>query len=148
MSMIGAFRELGRSNALSLRIEANGLTGTQIIDREHSIPAFDPMRDYSSWPVGAPVHDNGQVWLLLQPYNAANYAGGPSDLRSLWGLAHTTNPDRAKPWVDPLGTSGMYMRGECYRDADSNVWRCINDNTVHDASALPSGWELAGGDDA
>lgn len=142
MSMTDIFRSLGRSDALKLREEAASLTGTQIIDREHSAPAFDPTKDYSGFPVGAPVTDEGQVWLLIQPYNAANYAGRPSTLRALWGLAHTTNPAKAKPWVDPYGTSGMYMAGECYKDAEGNVWRCLNDNTVYDAVAYPAGWEL------
>lgn len=139
--MIDVFRSLGRADALALRGEAANLTGTQIIDREHSVPAFDGRKDYSACPVSTPVSDEGQVWLLLQPYNAANYPGRPAELRALWGLAHTTNLERAKAWVAPLGTSGMYMKGECYKDADGKVWRCVNDNTVHDAAALPTGWE-------
>lgn len=141
MSMIDIFRELGRESARKLREEAHGLTGTEIIRRGTSIPAFDPQKDYSGWPAGSPVTDEGQVWTLIQPYNAANYDGRPSGLRALWGLAHTTDPDCAKPWVDAYGTSGMYMAGECYKDADGTVWRCLNDNTVHTAAAYPQGWE-------
>jgi len=141
MSMIDIFKSLGRADALALRNEAKNLTGTEIISREHCVPAFDPSKDYSSCPVGTPVADEGQVWTLIQPYNAANYAGRPSELRALWGLAHTKDPKRAKPWVDPFGTSGMYMQGECYVDADGAVWRCLTDNTVHSASAYPAGWE-------
>lgn len=144
MSMTDIFRSLGRADALRLRQEANSLTGTEIIDREHSVPAFDPARDYSAYPVGAPVADEGQVWLLIQPYNAAHYTGRPSTLRALWGLAHTTDPARAKPWVTPLGTSGVYMTGECYKDAQGKVWRAKQDNLVHDAQALPSAWEAVG----
>lgn len=142
MSMTDVFRSLGRADALKLREEANGLTGTEIIDRIISIPAFDPQKDYSAWPIDAPVTDEGQVWLLIQPHNAAHYAGRPSSLRALWGLAHTTNPAKATPWVDPYGTSGMYMVGECYKDADGNIWRAKQDNLVHDAAAYPDGWEL------
>lgn len=143
MSMTDIFRSLGRSDALKLREEAVNLTGTQIIDREHSAPAFDPTKDYSGFPVGAPVTDEGQVWTLIQPHNAANYAGRPSTLRALWGLAHTTNPAKAKPWVDPYGTSGMYMAGEVYKAEDGTVYRCLLDNTVHDVTAYPDGWENA-----
>lgn len=139
--MIEVFRSLGRADALALREEAVNLTGTEIISREHSAPAFDPAKDYSAFPVGSPVTDEGQVWLLLQPYNAAHYEGRPSTLRALWGLAHTTDPAKAKPWVDAYGTSGMYMQGECYIDENGVVWRCKNDNTVHNAAALPTGWE-------
>lgn len=139
--MMDVFRSLGRSDALALRKEAASLTGTQIIDREVAIPAFDPQRDYSAYPVGSPVADDGQVWTLIQPYNAAHYDGRPADLRALWGLVHTTNPARAKAWVEPLGTSGMYMRGECYRDADGVVWRSLEDNVVYPASVVPGYWE-------
>lgn len=139
--MIEVFRSLGRSDALKLREEAPKLSGTEIIDREYCAPAFDPQKDYSAFPAGSPVTDEGQVWLLLQPYNAANYEGRPSTLRALWGLAHTKNPAKAKPWVDALGTSGMYMKDECYRDEEGTVWRCLNDNTVHTAAKYPAGWE-------
>ena len=139
--MIDIFRSLGRANALALREEAKDLTGTEIIDREHCIPAFDPQRDYSDFPVGAPVTDEGQVWILIQPYNAANYTGRPSELRALWGLAHTKNPAKAKAWVNPLGTSGMYMADECYKADDGKVYRCKFDNTVFNADAHPAGWE-------
>ena len=142
MSMVDVFRSLGRADALKLRKEAKDLTGTQIIENEHSVPAFDGKKDYNEYPVGTPVTDEGQVWTLIQPHNAAHYAGRPSTLRALWGLCHTKNPAKAKPWVDPFGTSGMYMSGECYKDADGNVWQAKQDNLVHDAKAWPDGWQL------
>ena len=141
MSMIDVFRSLGREDALKLREEAANLTGTQIIDREHSAPEFDPNKDYSGFPVGAPVTDEGQVWLLIQPHNAAYYSGRPSTLRALWGLAHTTNPKKAKPWVDPHGTSGLYMKGECYKETDGIVKRSKQDNVAYDARTYPEAWE-------
>ena len=141
--ILGVMREQGRSDAMSLRSRAADMDGTAIIAEESKVPAFDPNKDYSAWPVGAPVADEGQVWTLIQPYNAANYQGRPSTLRALWGLTHTTDPAKAKPWVDPYGTSGMYMAKECYRAEDGTVYRCKADNTVYDAAALPSAWEVA-----
>ena len=135
------FRVAGRTAALELRNTAANLTGTEIIAREMDAPDFDPAKDYSAWPAGSPVADEGQVWTLIQPHNAAHYAGRPSTLRALWGLAHTKDPEKAKPWVDAYGTSGMYMTGECYVDDAGVVWRCKDDNVVHPASALPSAWE-------
>lgn len=135
------FRSAGRTAALELRGEAVNLTGTEIIDREQDVPEFDPQKDYSAWPVGSPVYDGWQVWTLIQPHNAAHYPQRPAELRALWGLAHTKNPEKAKPWVDPYGTSGMYMAGECYMDAYGVVWRCKDDNTVHPAPVLPDAWE-------
>lgn len=139
--MTDIFRSLGRSDALALRKEAANLTGTQIIDREMAIPAFDPQRDYSSFPAGAPVSDGGQVWLLIQPYNAAHFVGRPADLRALWGLAHTTNPARAKTWVAPLGESGLYLKDECYKDEDGVVWRCLAERTNFRADEYQAHWE-------
>lgn len=140
-TLIDVMRSLGRADALTLRNCAANMTGTEIIRSEHCVPEWDGTKDYTSWPVGAPVADSGQVWTLIQPHNATHYEGRPGDLRALWGLCHTTDPERAKPWVEPLGTSGMYMSGECYRDAEGTVWRCKQDNTVHGAAALPSAWE-------
>lgn len=138
-----AMYNAGRAAALNLQTAAASMTGTQIIAQEHNAPAFDPAHDYTGWPRMAPVADEDQVWLLLQPHNAAHYPGlRPSTNRACWGLAHTTDPAKAKPWVDPYGTSGMYMTGECYRAADGAVYRCRADNTVHDAEALPGGWEV------
>lgn len=141
MSMVDIFRSLGRADALKLREEAVSLNGTQIIDREHSAPAFDPTKDYSAYPIGAPVTDEGQVWTLIQPHNASHYEGRPSALRALWGLAHTTDPKKAKLWVNAYGTSGLYKLGECYKAGDGTVWRCLVDQTEYDAEAMPSYWE-------
>ena len=140
-TLVEAMRRLGRADALALREKAESMTGTEIIALEHCLPVWDSAKDYSNWPVGAPVSDEGQVWKLIQPNNAASYEGRPSSLRARWSLCHTTDPAKAKPWVDPFGTSGMYMAGECYIDTNGIVWRCKQDNTVHDASALPDAWE-------
>ena len=84
--------------------------------------------------------DEGQVWLLLQPHNAADYTGRPASLRALWGLAHTTDPARAKPFVEPYGTSGVYMTGECCTD-NGGIYRSKINNNIWAPSAYPEGWE-------
>lgn len=136
-----AMKAQGKADALDLRSRAADMDGTGIIAEERKAPAFDPAKDYSAWPVGAPVTDEGQVWTLIQPHNAANHEGRPSTLRSLWGLCHTKDATKAKPWVDAYGTSGMYMTGECYKDADGVVHRALQDNLVYDAVALSTAWE-------
>lgn len=140
--LLNALYEQGKLDALKLRSNASNLTGTEIIDQENCIPAFDPIKDYSNWPIGSPVTDEGQVWILLQPYNAAYYIGRPSSLRALWGLCHTTDPNKAKEWVEPYGTSGMYMKGECYLDLKFyTVYKALQDNLVYNAEDYPNGWE-------
>lgn len=139
--ILDVLRDLGAREAAELRKSAAEMDDTAIIAMEREVPAWSNEQDYSAWPAGAPVADEGQVWLLIQPHDAANYDGRPSTLRALWGLAHTKDPARAKPWVDPYGTSGMYMSGECYRAEDGTVYRCKQDNCVWDATGLPSAWE-------
>lgn len=141
-TMLEVYRNQGRADALALRKEAEKLTQTEIIDREESIPAFQEGRDYSAWPAQSPVTDDGQVWLLLQPYNSTHHPGKPKDLRTLWGLAHTKNPKKAKPWVAPYGTSGLYYRYECYRKDDGTVMRCITEKTNFNADEYPPFWEV------
>lgn len=139
--VLDVLRDLGAKEAAELRTGAADMTGTELIDMERAIPAWNKNTDYTSWPKGAPVSDEDQVWTLIQPHRAADYEGRPSTLRALWGLAHTKDATRAKPWVDPAGQSGMYMKDECYRAEDGKVYRCKQDNCVYNAQALPSAWE-------
>ena len=121
----------GRRQALDLQERAPGLTGTEIIAEERAVPAFNPNKNYTSWPAGAPVADEGQVWILIIPHNAAHYTGRPSTLRALWGLAHTTDPAKAKPWVASYGTSGLYMLNEVCLWTDGYVYRNLYDNNEY-----------------
>lgn len=124
--------EEGRRQALDLQNRAPEMTGTEIIAEEGNVPAWDSEKDYTGWKAGCPVTDEGQVWTLIQPHNAAHYPGRPSSLRALWGLAHTTDPAKAKPWMSSYGTSGLYKLDECctYPAADGidHVWRNKYDN--------------------
>lgn len=122
--------EEGRRQALTLQTQAPDMTGTEIIDQENNVPFWDAAKDYTGWKSGYPVADEGQVWLLLIPHNAAHYTGRPSGLRSLWGLVHTTDPEKAKPWVAPQGVSGLYLAGECCT-YDGHVWRNLYDNNEY-----------------
>ncbi len=121
----------GRRQAEALREAAPGLTGTEIIARETDVPDFDPGRDYTGWPRGSAVRDGGQVWRLEIPHNAAHYPGLlPGDNRACWGLAHTTDSGKAKPWVAPYGTSGLYRKGECCI-WEGRVWKSLTDDNAY-----------------
>lgn len=128
-------RRSGKADALDLRERAPSLTGTEVIAEESKVQAFDPDKDYTGWAAGAPVADEGQVWILIIPHNAADYSGRPSTLRALWGLAHTTDPAKAKPWVASYGTSGLYALNECctypYTDGTPHVFRNLYDGNEY-----------------
>ena len=134
-------RDIGLRAAEFFQTEAPELDETAIIDRESDIPDFDPDKhQYLNWKVGTCVRDDGQVWQLIQPYDSNTYKDHPNDMRAQWSLCHTKDPAKAKPYVEPLGTSGMYMKDECciYNGAtyistiDNNVWNPEN---------YPDGWE-------
>lgn len=143
-------RSQGRADALDLRGRAPDMDGTAIIAEEVKIPAFDPAKDYSLWPVGAPVTDEVdgelQVFTLLQPYNASHYPDSrPANAPALWSITHTKDPARAKAWLAPNGTSGLYMTDEVCTDPQAEdsaaVYRSKVDGNVYPPSAQPQDWE-------
>lgn len=142
--VLARFRELGQADALSLKERTPELTDTEIINEEDKIPDWDGAKDYTSYPVGfAVAYDiDGErnIFGLIQPHNAANYPdANPDNTRSLWGLKHTKNPKKARAFVPPRGTSGLYKKDECYKDGDT-VYVCLQDNTVYTATEWPQGW--------
>ena len=136
-----AMKAKGTADALDLRERAAGMDGTAIIAEEQKAPAFDGTKDYYAWPVGAPVQHEGQVYKLLQPHNAANYEGSPSTLPALWSITHTKDPAKAKPYMAPSGTSGMYMKDECCL-FDGTVYICTADNNAYTPEAMPEYWQV------
>lgn len=139
---------------MNLASRAVDMTPTEIIAEERKIPAWNPKGDYSDptkTPIGTPVRDGGQVWILLQLHNAAHYPYRPTELRSLWGLAHSKDPKTAKPWVPSYGTSGLYMLDECCaylnpRDGLQHVCRSKKDNNAYPPYTLNTegDWEDLG----
>ena len=144
--VLNLLEEKGADDAQDLRKRSPSMSGTEIIDEEEKIPAWSHEKDYTSWTAGSPVCDEGQVWTLIQPHNAPDYEGRPSTLRALWGLCHTKNPEKAKPFVEPLGTSGMYMKDECCTDPNAGdpttVYKSKVDNNVYAPSVYAANWEV------
>lgn len=154
MFILDTMRDKGKTDALELAARAAEMTPTEVIAEERKIPQWDPKGDYSDptkTPIGTPVRDGGQVWILLQLHNAAHSSGRPTQLRALWGLAHSKDPKTAKPWVPSYGTSGLYMLDECCtylnpKDGVQHVYRSLwsnNDYPPHTLNA-ESRWEDLG----
>lgn len=147
--MLALMKEKGKADALDLRSRAKNLDGTALIAEETKIPQFDGNKDYSSFPVGSPVWEEidgeRQVFGLITPHNAAHYPGStPSNTRALWSLKHTKDAEKAKAWVAPLGTSGLYMKDEVCKHSDK-IWRSKQDNNPYEpgATGTESFWEVA-----
>ena len=139
--VLSIMREQGRQNALDLRNRAADMTGTEIIAEESKIPNFDNSKDYTGWPIGAPCICDGQVYGLLQPYNAAHYPDtSPAYLPALWRVVHTTDPNKAKAFVKPTSTSDMYLKGECMKYTDGLEYRALRD-TVYSPEEYAADWE-------
>ena len=135
-----AIRIFAKENALHLKTQGEGMSGTEIIDQEIFVPEWKPA-NYQT--VGAPVCYEGQVYKVLQAHDStANPDWTPAATPALWSVCHTTDPAKAKPWAEPQGTSGMYQLGECYIADDGTIYRQIYDgDNVYNAEALPERWE-------
>lgn len=139
--VLDKMREVGLRAAEDLQAKAPETDGTQLIDQENDIPDFDPDKhQYLNWTAGQAVRDDGQVWKLLQPYDSSIYKDPPGEMRAQWGLMHTKDPAKAKPFVPAQGTSGMYMTDECCTE-DGKVYRSKVDNNVWAPGEYPDYWE-------
>ena len=139
--VLDKMRDVGLRSAENLQENAPDMNGTQLIDREGDIPDFDPDKhQYLNWAIGTCVRDDGQVWQLVQPYDSTVYKDPPDEMRAQWSLCHTKDPAKAKPYVAPEGTSGMYMKDECCTEG-GKVYRSKVDNNVWTPSEYPDYWE-------
>lgn len=125
--VLSTMRAQGKADAADLRSRAGDMDGTAIIAEKEKVPPWDGEKDYSEWPVGAPVEDEGRTYGLLQPHDAAHYPDArPSGLPALWSIRHTKDPERAEPYLPPNGTSGLYLLDECCTK-DGHLWRSDKD---------------------
>lgn len=136
-------RSRGRAAALDLanRAVAEKLDGTALIAEQDSVPAWREDAVYKQEHIGRPVQDGDQVYTILQAHTPAHNPGfRPADLPAIYSIQHTKDPAKAKPYMAPNGTSGMYMASDCCVE-NGTVWRSLNDNNVWSPSAYPSFWE-------
>lgn len=138
--ILSVMRANGAADALDLRKRAADMDGTSIIAEEQKIPVWSADKDYTTWPVGSPVSHEGGVFGLLQPHNAAYYTGNPATLPALWSPKHTKDPAKAKPYLAPNGTSGLYMLDECCV-FDGAVFRSIRNDNPYSPADYAAWWE-------
>lgn len=138
--LIEAMYNYGRQKALELRAAAPELTDTEVIEQELFIPTWHEGQQI----LDAVVKYEGQVYRVLQAHDSTgNPSWNPASSSALFGVCHTKNPLKAKPWVAPMGTSGLYYLDECYVDIDGIIWKQIFDGgNVYDAATVPERWEV------
>ena len=146
--VVKTLSELGRLKAESIREKtvAKEIDDTELINNEDYVPEWRQM-DYTNVAIGTPVRDpfddSGQVYKLWQQHDATNQPDWhPSAAVSLWDIAHTKNPDKAKPYVEPQGTRGMYMRDEVMIWTDGKTYRSTADNNVYTPESYAQWWEV------
>lgn len=146
--VVKTLSELGRLKAESIRekVVAKEIDNTELIDNEDYVPEWKQM-DYTNIAIGTPVRDpfddSGQVYKLWQQHDATNQPDWhPAVAVSLWDIAHTKNPDKAKPYVEPQGTRGMYMKDEVMVWTDGKTYRSTADNNVYTPETYAQWWEV------
>ena len=137
----------GGADALALagRSVSGEADGTALIAEEQDIPTWRP-RSYltEETPVGKPYRWNGQVYRLWQQHDATGQPGWSPDLAfSLWDICHTTDPARAKDYLPPQGSRGLWQTGECCVFG-GRVWRSRQDRNAYSPGELPASWEDLG----
>lgn len=130
---------MGLQAVAKLQTGMPAMDGTELIDEQRCIPEFDPIKQYLSWEVGSVIQYDDQVWQLIQPYDSLTFTDPPDKLRAHWGICHTKDPYKAKPFIPSYGTSGMYMEDECCTE-NNKVYRCKRDNVVFRPSENPNDW--------
>lgn len=138
-------RRRGRADALDLARRAPDMDGTALIAEEDKAPAWREDAVYTAAHIGCPVQDLGQVYTIRMAHTPAHNPGSrPKDLPAIYWRQNTSDPARAKEWMEPNGRSGVYIKGNCAVDA-GRVWRSIFDGeNVWRPSEAPQYWEDLG----
>ena len=132
----------GRANALALQEKAPDMTGTELNAMDSNIPSFKAAvanKNMLERKAGFVCRSSaGRVVRLVQPYDSTIYTQEPEELPAQWGLAWSTDPAKALPFV-AMATS-PYNKGDCCTDGGV-IYRSTIANNVWSPSAYPAGWE-------
>lgn len=141
--VLDTMMEAGRMRAEAFRSRTinDALDGTTVIANESIIPQWR-QGPYAQDTVGAPVRCGGQVYKVWQAHDSTQQPDWTPELAvSLFDIFHTTDPSRAKPWMQASGTRGMYMTGEVCLWTDGLTYRSTMDNNIWSPEAYAGGWE-------
>lgn len=137
-----------RSARMTFVSEANAgdRTGTEIIACEDLLPAWTkagPKGD-GSHEVGEACTHDGQSWRCCQAHNTNNNPDiEPGKSPAQWVPYHTTDPKKAKPFIQPTMAEDSYQKGEVCIWTDGKVYRSIMEGAnAYSPEAYPQGWEV------
>ena len=131
-------------------ITAGERTGTQVIACEEILPKWTkagPDGD-GTHKVGEPCTHAGQSWRCCQAHNSVNNPDiEPGQSPAHWAPYHTTDPARAKPFIQPTGAHDAYLKGEVCLWTDGKVYRSTMETAnAYSPTDYPQGWqEIEGG---
>lgn len=140
--ILNAMKSAGAADASAIAAKSvsGEADGTVLIAAEEQIPTWR-QRDYTDVPIGTPYRYGDQVYKLWQAHDATNQPDWtPDQAVSLWDICHTTDPAKAKPYVAPQGTRGMYQTGDVCTEG-GKLYRSTMENNVWEPSAYPQGWK-------
>lgn len=126
-------------------ILAGDRSGTDVIACEELLPAWTkegPKGD-GSHEIGEPCVHNGQAWRCCQAHNCNNNPDiEPGKNPAQWAPYHTTDPAKAKPFIQPTGAHDAYQKGEVALWTDDKVYRSTLDTAnSYSPADYPQGWE-------
>lgn len=103
--------------------------------------AYDPWTP-GEYAVGDMRRHVGQVWRCCQAHDSTdNPNWEPGATAAIWVPCHAKDAAYARDYVPPSGAHDAYQAGEYMRWTDGVIYRCLENNTVHDPAALPTAWE-------
>ena len=119
-------------------IRAGSRTGTQVVACEELLAPWTP----GKYEIGDARTHAGQAWRCCQAHNNANNPDiEPGHSPDQWAPYHTTDPARAKPFVQPTGAHDAYQQGEvCIWEG--RLYRSVMEGAnSHSPADYPQGWE-------
>lgn len=146
--VIAALHTQGKAQALAFREKAltETLDGTAVIANEYLLPEWK-QGNYTAEMIGMPLSYEGQAYKVWQAHDSTgNPDWNPRDAVSLFDIYHTKDPAKAKPYMAPQGTRGLYQTGECMVWTDELVYLSTVDNNAYTPEAMPEYWQVYTGE--
>lgn len=144
-TILNMMRELGAQSAKELQKIASDLSGTELYEREDSIPDFKEaikVENMLNRPAGFVCRSSaGRIVYLIQPYDSVTYDSEPENLPAQWGFKWSTNPKKALPFV--ASATSPYNTGECCT-YEGYVWKSGMDSNTHPPGSVGAEWEKLG----